>query len=418
MDIAKPEPRSATTLSPLTHGQYRLIWTSSLVANFGNAVQSVGAAWLLTELRQSPSIIALVQTAASLPLMLLALPAGAIADLRDRRAIMLVAQLAMFATSVLLAILAYRHQASPWIVLALTFVLGSGIAFFNPALSASTGTLVPREELAGAAALNILAFNVARTLGPAIGGVIVVTGGSSAAFMLNAASYLAVIGVLAVWRPAPAPATARVPIHRAIVDGLSFIGRSSQVRTILIRAFTFTATGSAAWALMPLASRDLLHGGSVEFGLLLAALGIGAVIGAGSATYIRQRFSSEVITRAAGAIYGCSCLATAARPGLVPTLLLLVVAGAGWVQALSGFSVATQLWTPRPLVGRAMAIVSSVTFGGIAVGSWLWGYVASVWGVGEAIAASGGLMIIIPLIGIWLPMPRHQDADRIAMRQE
>ena len=403
-------PTSPTTLSPLKHRLFLAIWIGSLLANFGNAVQSVGAAWLLTELHQSADVVALVQSAASLPIMLLALPAGAFADMHDRRRIMLTAQLAMLVISLLLAVLAGAHHAAPWMILTLTLALGGGVAFFNPALQASIGGIVPRAELAGAVALYILAFNVARSLGPAIGGVIVAAGGSSAAFVVNAASYVAVILVLLLWRPAPGPARAREPIRHVIASGLRFVAGSRPVRTILLRAVTFTLSGSAAWALMPLVSRDLLHGGSIEFGLLLGALGVGAVVGAASSTYVRHRHSSEAIMRGAGIVYGLGCIATAAQPGLWPTLALLVVAGAGWVQALSGFSVAGQLWSPRAVVGRVTAIVSSVTFGGIALGSWLWGHVASSIGIGPAIAASGLMMVLLPLIGLWRPMPRHEDA--------
>jgi MFS family permease len=402
--------RPATTLSPLNYPLFRVIWLSSLLASFGNAVQLVGAAWLLTELRQPADMVALVQTAASLPMMLLALPAGAFADLHDRRRVMLAAQLFMLAISVTLAVLTFYGRASPGLVLALTLLLGSGVAFFTPALQASIGTLVPRAELAAAVALNILAFNVARSLGPALGGVIVSVGGSLVAFLVNAASYVMVIAALLYWRPPPAPVVARDPVHVAIANGLRFVIGSPQVGTILIRALTFTMAGSAAWALMPLVSRDLIHGGSIEFGLLLGSLGVGAVLGAVTATWFRERYSSEAIIRGAGLIYGAGCLVTALRPGLWPTLLVLVVSGAGWVQALSGFSVAGQLWAPRAIVGRVTATVSSVTFGGIALGSWLWGHVAGWAGVGTAIAASGALMLVLPLIGLWLPMPRHEHA--------
>lgn len=403
-------PRPATTLAPLKHRLFRVIWLSSLLASFGNAVQSVGAAWLLTELHQSADMVALVQTAASLPMMLLALPAGAFADLHDRRRVMLAAQLFMLAVSVLLAVLAFGHRAAPWTVLVLTVSLGSGVAFFTPALQASIGGLVPRTELAAAVALNILAFNVARSLGPALGGAIVSAGGSSVAFLVNAASYVAVIAALFSWRPPPAPVAEREPLHVMIANGLRFVAGSAEVRIILARALTFTLSGSAAWALMPLVSRDLVHGGSVEFGLLLGALGVGAVVGALSATWFRTRYSSEAIIRGAGLIYGAGCVLAALRPGFLPTLALLVVSGAGWVQALSGFSVAGQLWSPRAIVGRVTAIVSSVTFGGIALGSWLWGHVADWAGVGVAIGASGAVMLVLPLIGLWLPMPRHERA--------
>jgi len=405
---ATPAPPRATTLSPLKHRLFLAIWFGSLLANFGNAVQSVGAAWLLTELNQPADMIALIQAAASLPIMLLALPAGAFADTHDRRRVMLGAQVAMLAISLLLVLLAARHGATPWAVISLTVALGCGVAFFNPALSASIGDIVPRAELAGAVALNILAFNVARSLGPALGGVIVAVGGSTAAFVVNAFSYIGVIVVLFLWRPKLAALRAGLSMGSAIGDGLRYVFHSHPVRVIMTRAFTFTLAGSAAWALMPIVARDMIHGGSVVFGLLLGALGVGAVIGAASATWFRQRYKAETIICGAGLLYGVGCVIVALKPGLWPTLALLVLSGAGWVQALSGFAVAAQLWSPRAIVGRVTATVSSVTYGGIALGSWLWGHVVEWTSIEAAIAGSGALMILLPLIGRWLPMPAHE----------
>ena len=397
---------SGSTLSPLRYRAFQLILLSSLLSNFGNAIQSVGAAWRMTETGQSADIIALVQSATNLPIMLLALPAGAWADMYDRRSIMLIAQVSMFALSILLAILSFSGVVAPALVIGLTALLACGVACFNPAMAASIGSIVPRVELAAAVALSILAFNVARSLGPAVGGAIVAIGGAQAAFAVNALSYLAVIAVLWRWKGVPRP-EARPAFMSAIAEGFRFTRSSREVRTIMARAVIFTLTGSAAWALMPLVANDLLGRGSVTFGLLLGALGLGAVIGAASSTWFRARFSSETIIRASSIIYGVGCIGVALRPGLAPVLILLVIAGAGWVQALSGFSVAGQLWAPRPLVGRVTAMVSSLTFGGIALGSWLWGHYAQAYDVGTALLISGAGMLLQPLIGLALPMPRH-----------
>lgn len=403
---------ASTTLSPLRIRAFMLILLGSLLSNFGNAIQSVGAAWQMNITGQSADIVALVQSATNLPIMLLALPAGAWADMFNRRTVMLTAQVGMMLLSLLLAILSFAGVVAPRVVIGLTALLACGVACFNPALAASIGGIVPRFELAAAVALNILAFNVARSLGPAIGGAIVAVGGARTAFVVNALSYLAVIVVLWRWRPVmPAPAH-RPALLTAIGEGFRHAGRSREVRVILLRAVTFTATGAAVWALMPLVASDLLGRGSAVFGILLGALGLGAVLGAASATWFRTRFTSEAITRVAGILYGLGCVGVALRPGLPVMLVLLVLSGAGWVQALSGFSVAGQLWSPRPLVGRITAMVSSLTFGGIAMGSWLWGHVAEAHGVVPAIMASGIGMVALPLIGLFFPMPRHEAAAR------
>jgi len=365
----------------------------------------------MTSIAPSADMVALVQTAVSLPVMLFALVGGAVADLFDRRLVMLTAQAAMAAASLLLAVLAGAGAITPWSLLALTFVLGAGVALFNPSMQVTVGEVVPRAHLPGAVSLNILGFNVARSLGPAIGGGIVAIGGSSAAFVVNASSYCIAIAILALWRrPKVERSGARRPIAAAIGEGLRYVAATPPIRVILVRAVLFTLSGSAAWALMPLVARDMIGGGPTAFGLLLSGLGVGAVIGAALSAKVRHRFSSEAIIRGAGIVYGLACLVVAARPGLAASFLALVVGGAGWVQALSGFSIAGQIWSPRWVIGRVAATISTVVFGGLAAGSWLWGHVAEVVGLPGAIAGSGLLMVLLPLVGLLLPLPRDEDA--------
>lgn len=400
--------RSAT-FSPLAYSSFALILAGSLVANFGNQIQAVGAAWLLTENGAPADVIALAQTATNLPIMLLALPAGAWADMFDRRGIMLTALTGMLVLSLILAALDLAGQTPATAIIGLTALLACGIACFSPAMAGSIGGVVPRSELAAAVALNIVGFNLARSLGPAVGGGIVALGGAASAFIVNALSYVVAIALFWRWRGLPATDRGpRRPLGGVIADGVRYATGSAPIRTIMLRAVTFTMTGAAAWALMPLVSADLLDKGSAVYGLLLGALGLGAVIGAATSTEFRRRFSAEAITRTAGVTYGLACVVVALQPGLLAMLMLLVVAGAGWVQALSGFSVAGQLWSPRELVGRITAMVSSLTFGGIALGSWLWGHFAESYGVDLALLASGVAMVALPLIGLLFPMPAHE----------
>jgi len=421
-DASSP-PRHPTTLSPFAHRVFLALWLASFASNLGNAIQAVGASWLMTSIAPSADMVALVQTATSLPVMLFALIAGAIADLFDRREVMLTAQIAMASASFLLAGLAFAGLVTPWALLFLTFLLGAGVALFGPAMQVTVGEVVPRAELAGAVSLNILGFNVARSLGPAVGGGIVALGGSSAAFVANASSYLVAIIILFLWRrPVPQAAPAQRPVAGsarrvlpAVVEGLRYVGAAPPIRIILLRAAFFTLSGSAAWALMPLVARNLVGGGPSAFGLLLSGLGVGAVIGAVAATGVRRRFSNEAIIRAAGIIFGAACLIVAARPGLTISFVALVMGGAGWVQALAGFSVAGQMWSPRWVVGRVAATINATIFGGLALGSWIWGHVAEAIGLAPAIAGSGLLMIVLPLVGLIIPLPRNEDADPAAM---
>jgi len=406
--VAQARAMAGSTFSPLAHRMFALLMVGVLLSNLGNAIQSVGAAWHLTASGQPADVVALVQTALNLPILLLALPAGAWADMHDRRRIVLGAQGAMLALSLVLAALALGGSLSPALTIALTALLACGIAAFSPAMGASIRGTVPAAELAAAVALNILIFNAARAVGPAIGGSIVAAGGASAAFLVNAACYVLAIALYLRWKPQAEPPRERRPLGAMVAEGLRHAFAAQEIRTILLRALAFTLTGAAAWALMPLVADRMLGRGASTYGLLLGALGLGAVIGAGSATWFRGRYSAEAITRAAGLIYGLSILAVALQPGLAATLALLVLAGAGWVQALSGFSVAAQLWAPPHVVGRVVAMASAVTFGGIALGSWLWGHYAESAGVAGALLASGGAMVVLPLLGLVLRMPAHE----------
>ena len=398
----------STTFAPLGNPVFALLMAGVLLANLGNAVQAVGASWQLTADGLPADVVALVQTALNLPILLLALPAGAWADMHNRRRIVLTAQVVMLLLSLLLAALAWSGSPPAWAVIVLTALLACGIAAMSPATGASIRNTVPRAQLAAAVALNILVFNTARAAGPAIGGGIVAIGGASTAFLVNAGCYVVAIVLFWRWRPPAEPATTTRPLLAMVDEGLRHAAASREIRTILLRALTFTMSGAAAWALMPLVADRMLAQGPSTYGLLLGALGLGAVIGAASATTFRQRFSAEAITRVAGVVYGLAVIAVSRQPGLVPTLALLVVGGAGWVQALSGFSVSAQLWAPQTVVGRTVALASAVTFGGLAAGAWLWGHYAENFGVAEALLASGGVMIVLPLLGLVLPMPAHE----------
>ncbi len=400
-----------STLSPLTHGLFRALWIASLAANFGNMVLAVGTQWLMTAIDGRADRVALIWTAMALPMMLLSLVGGAFADLIDRRRLLLGAYGSAAAVSALLAWLAFEGLATPWILIGGTFALGVATAFATPASQASIGTVVPRAELAGAASLSILGFNVARTLGPAAGGAIVAAAGAPAAFLCNLAACLVSVGVLLGWRPPRPDPPVRASLSAALAEGLRCVRDSAPLRAIVARALTFTVAGSAAWALMPLIARDLAGGGPEQFGLLLGALGLGAVLGAAVSHEMRRRFNGETLVRVAALVYGAACLIVAAAPGLAVSFVVLVIGGAGWVQALSGFSVAAQLWAPRPLVGRVTATVSTVTFGGIGLGSWLWGHVAEPAGIAAAVAGSGAAMLLVAGFGLLMPMPGRPEAE-------
>lgn len=384
-----------------------MIWTATLVSNFGSLIQAVGASWMMTSIAPSPDMVALVQASTALPIMLLSLASGATADIWDRRLVMLIAQVAMLIVALALTVTTYIGQITPWTLLTLTFLLGCGVALYGPAWQSSVGEQVPRADLSAAVALNSLSFNIARTAGPAIGGIIVAKAGPPAAFLLNALSYVGLIVVLCLWRrPKPAPFLPPENMLMAMGAGVRYARLSPEVRTVLIRGVVFGLLGSSIWALMPLIARDLIGGDAVTYGLLLGSFGIGAVLGALTSTTLRRRHSIEVIVRWSTVGFGMSSILTALSSWHALSVPALMLGGASWVLALSTFNVTVQTSSPRWVVGRTVAIYQMVTFGGLAVGSWLSGIVAKGFGLSTCLLATGALMAVSALLGRRLPL--HQ----------
>jgi MFS family permease len=399
--------RDSHTLAPLHSRIFAMIWGASLVSNFGSLIQAVGASWLMTSIAPTADMVALVQASTTLPIMLLSLASGAVADIWDRRLVMLIAQCLMLAAAVLLTIIAATALITPWMLLSLTFLIGCGTAMYSPAWQSSVGEQVPRSEVPSAVALNSLAFNLARTAGPAIGGVIVAKAGPPAAFLINSLSYVALIVVLTIWRrPRPAPFLPPENMLMAMGAGLRYARLSPGIRTVLIRGFAFGVFGSSIWALMPLIARDLIGGDAVTYGVLLGAFGIGAVAGALGSTTLRKRYTNELIVRASTVGFGIASIGTALSSWHALTMPALMLGGASWVLALSTFNVTVQTSSPRWVVGRSVAIYQMITFGGLSVGSWLSGLVAHRFSLSFCLAVSGTLMALSALLGRRLPL--HQ----------
>ncbi|HUH10840.1 MAG TPA: MFS transporter, partial [Brevundimonas sp.] len=269
-----PAPRRSA-LAPLQHPVFRAVWITSLVTNFGGLIQSVGAAWMMTSIA-SAQMVALVQASVTLPIMLLSLAAGALADTVDRRKIMLAAQTFMLLVSASLAVMTWMGLITPWVLLGFTFLIGCGVAFNGPAWQASVGDMVPREDLAGAVTINSMGFNMARSVGPAIGGVIVAAAGAAAAFAVNAFSYIGLLIVQFRWKPErPRQTLPREGLVAAMAGGLRYAALSPRVTAVLLRAVVFGVGASAVQALMPVVARES-GGGPLAFGLLLGAFGVGA----------------------------------------------------------------------------------------------------------------------------------------------
>jgi MFS family permease len=405
--------------APLRHALFRRIWLASLLSNLGLLIQGVGAAWAMTQMTSSADKVALVQTALMLPIMLIAMPAGAIADMYDRRIVALVSLSIALAGATSLAVMAWLGLVTPQILLAFCFVVGSGNALFGPAWQSSVSEQVPPENLPSAVALNGISYNIARSFGPAIGGIIVATAGAVAAFAANAILYIPLWVVLFLWRRVSEPS--RLPrerLNRAIVSGVRYIANSPPIRIVLTRTLVTGLIGGSVMALMPLVARDLLHGGAQTYGIMLGAFGVGAVIGALNISELRKRMSGEAAIRACTLSMAGAMAAVALSRQPVLTAAALVVAGAVWMAAVALFNIGVQLSAPRWVAGRSLAAFQASIAGGIGIGSWGWGHLTDAAGVQTALLVSAALMLASPLLGLWLGMPpvgaRNEAAELLA----
>jgi MFS family permease len=398
--------KSDGTLSPLKVSIYRRIWTASLLANFGMLILGVGAAWIMTQLTGKPSMVALVQTALMLPLMLWTLPAGALADMYDRRKIGLIGLSFSSASGAVLCFLAWYGSLTPTIVLAFCFLVASGMAAYSPAWQSSVAEQVPAESLPQAIALNSISYNVARSFGPALGGLIVAISGAAGAFFSNAILYLPLIIVLIFWRRAQTPS--RLPperVDRAVISGARYIFHSPSIRVVLVRCFLVGMIGSSVSALLPLIARTVLAGGPETYGLLLGFFGVGAVGGALLVPAARRHFSGEAATRGCCLILGLSMVGVGLSHSMPLTAITLLAAGGTWMLNMALYNVGVQTAAPRWVAGRLLAAYQSSVTGGVAIGSWLWGEVAQQHGISTAMYVSGGLMVLSPLIGLRYRIP-------------
>ena len=408
-DPIHPKPRSGS-LAPLAHPVFRAVWITSLASNFGGLIQSVGASWMMTSMG-SAQMVALVQASTTLPIMLLSLLAGALADTSDRRVVMLCAQGFMLVVSISLATATWLGFINPWLLLLFTFLIGVGSAFNGPAWQASVGDMVPRRDLAGAVTLNSMGFNIARSVGPAIGGLIVAAAGAAAAFAVNAFSYLGLIIVIARWRPERPPQTlAREGLWHAMGAGVRYAAMSPRIYAVLVRAGIFGIGAVSIQALLPLVARQT-GGGPLVYGLLLGAFGVGAVGGAFGSARLRSRFSTETMSRLTCAAFGLAAVIVGLSPWLALTLPALALGGAAWVLTLSTFNVTVQMSVPRWVVARALALYQMAAFGGMAVGSWVWGTLADSHGVAAAFCASAGVQVVCILVGLRLPLATAGDLN-------
>jgi MFS family permease len=411
-------PQRASTLAPFQHRTFRILWTATQASNLGGLIQGVGAGWMMTMIAQSEGMVALVQGATTLPIMLFSLASGALADNFDRRRVMLAAQGLMMIASCLLVLFAFQDWLTPWLLLGFTFAIGCGTALNNPSWQASVGDLVPRDDLPGAVTLNSMGFNLMRSIGPALGGFIVAVAGAATAFAVNAASYIPLIAALVWWKPEPTQnKLPREQFGSAVWAGLRYISMSPNLITVLFRAMLFGCAAIAVLALLPLVASNLLKGGALSYGVLLGCFGLGAIIGGFLNARVRELMSNETIVRVASVGFAVSCILLAVTSSAWLSGLLLLPTGACWVLALSLFNVTVQLSTPRWVVGRALSLYQTATFGGMAAGSWLWGEVAEAQGTPGALMAAGALLVVTALVGLRYRLPEFSSLNLAPLDQ-
>jgi MFS family permease len=399
--------------APLRVAAYRNLWLALLAANVGTWMQTVGAQWLLIDEPNASTLVAGVQTASMLPILLLALPAGALADTFDRRHLLIAVQCFAASVGLALTVLTATGRMPPALLLTLTFALGVGQALTLPAWAAIIPELVPRAHLQSASALGSISVNVARSVGPAIAGLLVARAGVAAVFALNTAAILIFALALTRWRPGSARAV-EVPerFTAALRAGGRYVRHSPVVRRLLLRALLFLVPASALWALLPLVASRRLGMTSSGYGILLAALGVGAIAGGLVLPWVRRRMSANQYLLLAGVLFGLVLLAVALVRDVVLVLVALVPAGLSWVLVLSNVNAEMQLFLPGWVRARGLAVYQVVFAGGQAAGALAWGLVAQAAGLVTAYAAAAVLMVLGSVTVRCWPLPELRDANR------
>lgn len=401
-----------SAIAPLKVPIFRACWSANLIANTGSMAQAVTVAWLMTRITDgNPALVASVQTAASLPLVLLSLPAGAFADLYDRRRVMLAAQSLTFAAAAGLLALALTGYLSPILLLAFTFASGAGFALANPAWHASIRLQIADDRLLEPAILlNAVGFNLARSVGPAVGGGLLAIGGPVTALGASAASIVPLLATLTRWRPPPHIARERERLASAIGAGLRYVAWRPTLSSLTIRACLFTFSGASVWALAPVVAYDRLGGNAALLGLLVAMFGMGAFAGA----MTRARFARWPRARLLSActlLYALAAAMLGLATSLAPALLAMFLAGAGWVAGLSGLNVAIQVHSARWVAARAISLLQVALFLGLAVGSFCWGMVADLYGLTGAMLGSAAAMLSTLALNRSLPIVSDDSVD-------
>ena len=407
----------SATAGPLKYAIFRWLWIASLASNIGSFMHGVGSAWLLTSLTASATIIALLPVANALPAVLLALPSGALADVMDRRRLLLISQSIMLTAAAVLGVLAWRDLVTPAVLLAATAMLACGSVLNSPAFASLAPDIVPRDELPQALVLNGLAFTGAMVVGPALGGAVVAASGPAAVFMINAVSFLGQMIVISRWRPAPRE-TKLPPEHvlGAVRAGLRYLRHARPLQIVLARVGAAAIAFGALFALLPLVARRQLELDAGGFGLLFGAMGIGAVAGAFIIPRVRERTSLDVVVAGSSIAMAFAMLVLALADSLRPALAGLVVGGVGQMGLMSSMNLAAQRVLPAWVRGRGLAVYQLTFQLAVAIGALLWGFVATASSPSTALMISAALLVATIGLTPWLRLGPLLEMDAVTGR--
>ena len=379
--------------APLRVAAFRSLWIAQLFSLIGTWMQTVGAQWLLVGEPNAATLVGLVQTAAMVPTLVLALPAGALADIVDRRRLLIVVQLFQVIVVAVLVLLTVTDRLSPAALLTATLLLGVGSTMAIPAYQTLVGDLVGRPQMRSASALNGVAMNLARAVGPAIAGLLIGAIGVAAVFTLNAVSFAAMAVVLLRLRPPPTDRSLLPErLRHALPAGVRYVRHSRVVRRMLLRTAFFVVPGAALWALLPLVANSRLGLDAAGYGVLLGALGIGAVLGALVLPRVVDLLSPNQLVFVASALFGVATAVAAWTPGLVVVLLVLIPGGAGWLWMLATMNGSLQVYLPAWVRSRGLSIYQMVFAGGQALAALMWGVLAGVIGLAPTLLIAAGLL--------------------------
>lgn len=401
---SSPAAKLSSPWSPFRHSIFAVIWTATVVSNIGGWMASAASGWLMTSLNPDPLIVSLVQVAATLPIFLFAVPAGALADILDMRKFLIVGECVYTFVSAAFAAIVWLGLATPVNLLLFTFIVGAAAALVSPAWQAVVPQLVPKQDLNPAVAANSVGVNVSRAVGPALGGVIVARIGIAAPFWINAISNLAVIGALLWWNP-PQRGTRHLPVERfygAIRTGFRHAGNNPRLRATLIRTVSFFLFASAYWALLPLVTRSQIAGGPDLYGYLLGAIGAAAVGGALALPWLKTKLGADRLVAAGTLGTAIALVLFGLAHNSAMAMAASVIAGASWIAVIASVNVSAQLALPDWVRGRGLAIFATALFGALTLGSAIWGQVAWLVGLPAAhFLAATGAVFAIPLTWRW-----------------